>query len=127
MVKSAEARTAKAQAKVDPTAVGQRLTAMQDIQTTNTGTAQAQGYAVANAVRGVLNQYAITGNFANTFQAFGQELAAKQRKFSGAAYASEGALVLAKWKARCTISGSIPASFVSALTGICNLYGITYA
>lgn len=48
MVKSAEARTAKAQAKVDPTAVGLRLTAMQEQMTTNTGSAQSQGYAVAN-------------------------------------------------------------------------------
>lgn len=127
MVKSAEARTAKAQAKIDPTVVGQRLTAMQDSMTTNSGTAQSQGYAIANAVRGVLNQYSITGNFANTFQAFGQELASKQRKFAGAAYASEGALVLAKWKARCTISGSIPDAFVSALTAICGLYGIAYS
>lgn len=127
MVKSAEARTAKALAKIDPTVVQQRLVAIQDTQNANSATAQAQGYTIANAVRGVLNNYGITGNFANTFQAFGQELASKQRKFSGEAYLSEGALVLAKWKSRCTVSGSIPQAFEDALTGICALYGITYA
>jgi hypothetical protein len=127
MVKSAAARTAKAQAKIDPVVVGQRLTAMQTQMSDNAATAQSDGYTIASTVRGILNQYAISGNFANTFQAFANELASKQRRFSGVAYATEGAIVLAKWKLRCTISGSIPASFVNVLTLICQSYGITYA
>lgn len=127
MVKSAEARTAKAQAKIDPVVVGQRLTAMQESMTTNSATAQSSGYDVALAVRNILNNYSVSGNFANTFQAFANELASKQRKFAGNAYLTEGALVLAKWKLRCTLGGSIPAVFVSILTAICTEYGITYA
>lgn len=127
MVKSAEARAAKASAKIDPTVIASRFTAMQSTMQDNAATAQGQGYTVANTIRGILNAYSITGNFANTFQAFGNELAAKQRKYSGAAFQAEGALVLVKWKARCTLSGSIPAVFVSALTAICGAYGITYA
>lgn len=127
MVKSAEARAAKAQIKIDPTIIASRITAQQETMGTNAGIAQTAGYDVALSVRTVLNAYSITGNFANTFQAFGNELAAKQRKFAGAAYASEAALVLAKWKLRCTISGSIPAAFTDALKGICAVYGVTYA
>lgn len=127
MVKSAELRTAKAQAKIDPVVVGQRLTAMQESMIANSATAQGVGYTIAKDVRDILNLYSITGNFANTFQAFGNELASKQRKFAGAAYLAEGSLVLIKWKARCTLSGTIPAVFISALTAICAKYGITYA
>lgn len=127
MVKSAAERTAKAQAKIDPTVVGLRLTAMETSMTANSATAQSAGYDVANTVRNILNTYSVTGNFANTFQAFGNELASKQRKFAGNAYLAEGALVLAKWKLRCTIGGSIPSTFVDILTAICGEYGITYA
>jgi hypothetical protein len=127
MVKSAEARTAKAAAKIDPTVIGQRLTAMQAQMTSNSATAQGNGYTTAKGIRDILNLYSITGNFASTFQAFGNELAAKQRKFSGVAFQAEGALVVAKWKARCTLSGSIPAVFVSALKAICDLYSVPYS
>ncbi len=127
MVKSAEARAAKAQAKVDPTVISARITAMQDVMKSNAATAQADAYTVASNVRGILNTYSVTGNFANTFQAFANELAAKQRKYTDAAYIAEAGLVLAKWKLRCTIGGSIPPTFVDILTAICNLYGVTYA
>jgi len=126
MVKSAEARTAKASAKIDPTVIGQRLTAIQESQTTNTAAAQAQGYTIANDCRGILNEYGITANFANTFQAYAQEIASKARKFSGAAFQVEADMVTAKWKARCTVSGSIPVAFADALKAICESYGATY-
>jgi hypothetical protein len=127
MVKSAESRQAKITAKIDPTAIGLRLVAMQVQQTANSVTAQSQGYDVATNVRDILNQYSVSSNFASTFQAFGNELASKARKFTGLAFAKEGGLVLAKWKLRCTISGSIPADFVLILTAICTKYGIVYA
>lgn len=127
MVKSGEARAIKAQAKIDPTIIGQRLTAIQSTMSTNAGYAQQAGAEVASIVRGILNQYGVTGNFANTFQAFGNELAAKSRKYEGVAYATEAALVVAKWKSRCTIGGSIPPTFASILEAICTEFGVTYA
>jgi hypothetical protein len=127
MVKDGTARAAKAQAKLDPTIVASRLTAQQTTMNQRGGQAQQDAADVAGTVRGILNQYGVCGNFANTFQAFGNELAAKARKYEGAAFTAEAGLVVAKWKLRCTIGGSIPATFVSILTAICNEYGVTYA
>jgi hypothetical protein len=127
MVKSAAARTAKIQAKNDPTATMNRLTAQLDTMNSNAATAQADGATVAATVRGILDQYSVGANFSSTFQAFANELASKKRKYSGVAYVKEGGLVLQKWKLRCTLNGSIPADFVGILTAICNSYGITYA
>ncbi len=127
MVKSAEARQAKITAKIDPTAIGLRLVPMQVQQTANSVNAQSAGYDVAVTVRNILNLYGVSANFASTFQAFGNELASKARKFAGQAFTNEATLVLAKWKLRCTLNGSIPADFVSILTAICNEYNVTYA
>jgi hypothetical protein len=126
MVKSAESRAAKVTAKIDPTAIGLRLVAMQVQQTANSVTAQSNGYDVALAVRNILNTYGVSSNFASTFQAFGNELASKARKFSGASFQNEANIVIAKWKLRCTIGGSIPALFEDIMGAIATEYGATY-
>ena len=126
MVKDASTRTAAYQNKVDPTVITSRITALSESMKANGATAQAQGATIALNVRGILNQYSITGNFANTFHAFANELGAKARKYTDAALAAEGALVMAKWKSRMTISGSVPTAFNDAAKAIAASHGLVW-
>lgn len=124
MVKSSEARTAKAQSKIDPTVVASRWTAQAESMKANTATAQQAGYDVATRIRDILNLYSITGNFANTFHALGNELASKARKYSGIAFNAEGALVLNKWVSRCKLGGTVPTVFQDAIKAIADSFNL---
>lgn len=120
MVKSADRRKAKYQAKIDPDVMRARILAQQTDMVTNAEGAFANLAQIENEVKACIMNLTVTvpSIMVPAYMNVGRQLWKLQQKFSGTTYAAEAQLVLTKWQARGLI--------YTPLKAIALLFGFTY-
>lgn len=120
MVRTADRRKAKYEAKIDADVQRSRILAQKDSMVTNAEGMFAQLAQMEQEVKVAIMNLAITvpSIMIPAYLNVGRELWKKQQKFTGKTYNQECALTLAKWASRGLIA--------SALTAVAALFGVTY-
>ena len=120
MVKSADRRKAKYEAKVDADVARSRILALKDNMVANAEGAFANLAQMEQEIKSAIMGLAVTvpSIMIPAYLNVGRELWKKSNKFTGTTFAQEANLTLTKWKARGLVG--------TPLIAIALLFGYTY-
>lgn len=122
MVRSAEARIAKYEAKFDPTVVSARFTAMKDQAVAEAGVRFAEFAQLESTIKTLIEDQIGSPTLIPWYLSAARELLGKSHKYGGLVLYNEAQTVKAKWVAR-DLDGIILDQVLAALGIVPAIYG----